>query len=244
MAQKKLLFILMAAIALFCQVAAGDIARFGIKENSSAHVDRQAQLLLPNLAIDTELNSSLIAPEHLYKGAFMGILESWQELQALAGSPEQELGANFLGADQAMQSHGMPNASDHVLRVFVSSSMGIKLLQDYARMANKFGARLILRGLPGESWQELAKIVRAIEIEDLALEIDDLAFEQYQISAIPAFVLAQEQQMSDLLANNHLAVKKFDKVTGNIGIKRALEMIETSGGDLAELATKILSVTK
>jgi hypothetical protein len=41
-----------------------------------------------------------------------------------------------------------------------------------------------------------------------------------------------------------LAVKKFDKVTGNIGIKRALEMIETSGGDLAELATKILSVTK
>jgi type-F conjugative transfer system pilin assembly protein TrbC len=130
----------------------------------------------------------------------------------------------------------------HCLRVFISTSMTNTAILDYARAANNYGARLVLKGLPGDSWLELAQMVRVLQQElgsdQLALEIDDTAFTAFNVQAVPTIVLSQEERIMDLVAGD-LRVKRADQVVGNIGLKNALELF-AANGDMADVAQNIL----
>lgn len=60
--------------------------------------------------------------------------------------------------------------------------------------------------------------------ELVAMQIDDEAFAQFNITHVPSFVLSKEE---DMFAENPKVT--FDKVTGSIGIRRALEMFREKG---------------
>jgi|GEM_PF-1161864 len=136
-----------------------------------------------------------------------------------------------------------------ILKVFVSSSMNKSLLKAYARSAKKYGAVLIFNGLPEGSFRSLSNLVFDItedETESFAMQIDDTAFEEYKIKAVPSFVLVKEQSIwdSDFDGNTNSGfsqstAKSFDKVSGNIGIRRALEMFAKKG-ELSEESEEML----
>ena len=71
------------------------------------------------------------------------------------------------------------------------------------------------------------------------MQIDDLAFVEYGITSVPSFVLAKEKGVFEERGDNEFELPSFDKVTGNIGIRRALEEI-VAKGELSMLAAKIL----
>lgn len=122
-----------------------------------------------------------------------------------------------------------------LLRVFVSTSMSDALLSSYAKEAKKYNAVLVLSGLPNESWQELSKLVtRVTEGEEIAIQIDDEAFREFRITNVPTFILSKED-WTDFDAQ----AKVFDKISGNIGIKSALEEFAKEG-DLSEEAEQLL----
>lgn len=129
--------------------------------------------------------------------------------------------------------------SDIFMQIYVSSSMGKELLKRYVAQAKYYQVPLILRGLPGESWRELAKLIYIItkEQEDgVLIQIDDLAFDNFAIKSVPSFILARSV---DVFASSGEKAQIYDRVTGNIGIKRALEIIAKEG-ELKDEAMSIL----
>ena len=136
-----------------------------------------------------------------------------------------------------------PEESDISMQVFVSSSMGKELLKRYVAQAKYYQVPLILRGLPGESWRELAKLIYSItkgEEDGVLIQIDDLAFDNFAIKSVPSFTLARSV---DVFASSGERTQIYDRVTGNIGIKRALEIIAKEG-DLKDEAMSILERKK
>jgi type-F conjugative transfer system pilin assembly protein TrbC len=122
------------------------------------------------------------------------------------------------------------------LQIFVSSSMPISLLKQYAFDAKHYGGVLVFRGLPDGSMQKLIKLVTSISSEDsAAMQIDDEAFRDFRVNAVPTIVLSKPTSLfSD---EGHL--EKFDKIAGTITIKAALELFAASG-DMAMSAKRLL----
>jgi len=113
-----------------------------------------------------------------------------------------------------------------VLQIFVSSSMPKQLLKAYALEAKRYGGVLVFIGLPGCSIHKLTDLIMEISSEDIAaMQIDDEAFTAFEVTSVPAIVLASSASIFE----GKTASKKHDKVTGSITIKAALELFAKNG---------------
>lgn len=122
------------------------------------------------------------------------------------------------------------------LQIFVSSSMPKQLLKSYADEAKHYGGVLVFIGLPGGSIHKLSELVMEISTEDsAAMQIDDEAFNAFGITGVPAIVLANAAPIFE----GKTMSEKFDKVTGCISIKGALELFSASG-EMAKEARGLL----
>jgi type-F conjugative transfer system pilin assembly protein TrbC len=169
------------------------------------------------------------------------IKEEWLKLQTMQQSKNGE--NNQMG--QTGLDELLPRKmgySEYELKIFVSSSMGKELLKNYLSQAKRYKATLVFNGLPGGSWRKLSELVYEVtggDEEGVSMQIDDLAFVEYGINSVPAFVLAKEKGVFEERGDDEFERPSFDKVTGNIGIRRALEEI-VAKGELSMLAAKIL----
>jgi len=112
------------------------------------------------------------------------------------------------------------------LQIFVSSSMPKQLLKNYALEAKRYGGVLVFIGLPGGSIHKLTDLIMEISSEDsAAMQIDDEAFTAFEVTSVPAIVLASSASIFE----GKTASKKHDKVTGSITIKAALELFAKNG---------------
>lgn len=161
-----------------------------------------------------------------------GIKDKYIELQRMLGASEAESSEKL---KQELLSSGS------MIRVFVSSSMSRELLKSYVKEAKDYGAVLVFKGLPNGSWQELAGLISYIagDDEEVSIQIDDEAFDRFEIRSVPAFVLSKDDR--EFWRENKQEV--FDKVTGNIGIRGALEMM-AKNGDLADEAVLLFEGVK
>lgn len=126
---------------------------------------------------------------------------------------------------------------DASLYLFVSSSMPKSLLRNYYNEAYKYNATLVLNGLPKSSFLELSDFVREISNseQNVPIIIDDESYKRFNITKVPSFVLFE----SENCLNDEVCDMRYDKVVGNIGIKKALEMFYESG-DLPDIAERFL----
>jgi conjugal transfer pilus assembly protein TrbC len=91
--------------------------------------------------------------------------------------------------------------------IFVSHSMDEQALQDYYKEAQKYGAKLIVRGLINDSFLETKAALDKIEI---AYDIDPEKFEKYGIKQVPTIIKDENGNVQ--------------KISGNIPLKSALEI--------------------
>ena len=211
MAQKKLLFYVMFSV--LCSSIAKGAERFAFKKD------------------DLEFAESLTATSQTL--TLQEIKKKWLELQTMLGNKVGTNGSNT----QSLASNGDKREWGTAFRIFVSSSMSTNLLKSYASLAKKYDAVLVFNGLPHGSWRELSKLVTEIsgdKPELVSIQIDDEAFARFNVTNVPSFVLSKEE---DTLAAN--PIMTFDKVSGSIGIRSALELFATRG-ELKDIADKLL----
>lgn len=227
MAQKKLLFVLSYCLLSYSLLSG---IAFGASIGKISFVENQSQET-------RQINSKAVITKQTnwYENIWGSLLAKWNELQRAIGKNSAQV--------QAMQEAKFTHFDNpYCLRVFISTSMTNAAILDYARAAENYNARLVLKGLPGNSWLELAQMVRVLQQElgskQLALEIDDTAFAAFNVHAVPTIVLSQEERIMDLVAGD-LRVKRADQVVGNIGLKNALELF-AENGDMADIARNIL----
>ena len=67
------------------------------------------------------------------------------------------------------------------------------------------------------------------------LQIDDEAFDRFEVSAVPTIILSTTSEYQP----HQTSTVIYDKITGNVGIKYALEQFSSSG-TLAKEATERL----
>lgn len=122
--------------------------------------------------------------------------------------------------------------SEVTLRVFVSRSMPINSIKQYFADSGSYNAVLVLNGIPEGSFKKLQDFTSLIS-ENKNMEgnlvIDDAAFEKFKITKVPTIVLSKESD----------GVLVYDKVTGNIQLKYALEYFSQKG-ELSIAAKEIL----
>lgn len=104
------------------------------------------------------------------------------------------------------------------LMVFMSFSIPDNLWVALSKEVEKAGGIFVLRGLPNNSFQELAKkILRLKQLGvNAPIQINPKVFQQYEIQEVPCFVTISEQGL-------------YDKISGNISLDFALNYIEKRG---------------
>jgi len=150
----------------------------------------------------------------------------------------QDLLKKFNEQEQLEGAANITTHSTSKLYVFVSSSMPISLLKEYAHDALKYDSTLVFKGLPNVSFKELAELIVQLKDGDDNIAnatIDDESFTRFDVSSVPTIILTEEPPYHP----NQTPYIKFDKIAGNVGIRYALEQFKDSG-DLQEEAAKRL----
>lgn len=117
------------------------------------------------------------------------------------------------------------------LQIFVSSSMPKNLLKEYAKESIIYEGALIFKGVIDGKITKFAALVKEIlEIDSNAvIQIDDESFAVFGVEQVPTIVLSDQNRLADFVHNEETIVPKYDKVTGNIGIRYALELFSKDG---------------
>ncbi len=218
MAQKKLLFPLVLLLLFGSNAMASE--QFEFNKSDLEFANRISQIAR---------QSSMSA-----------IKEKWEELLAMREghkTNQDQLNRSDTGLDYIRQ-------STKLVKVFVSSSMPKELLKNYLEQAKKYNATLVFRGLPEGSWRRLSELVYELtdgRDEGALIQLDDMAFSQYNVTSVPTFVLVNEKDVFEAsgMADDEA---EFDKVSGNIGIRRALEMMGSQGDNQDIAAMRLSSI--
>lgn len=158
--------------------------------------------------------------ENSKEGAAFGVQGRWKYIGKSNSSCSNYQDKSFLKEIKLKES----KSKDKDIVIFVSSSIPQESLKALFTQAQSRGAKLVFRGLIGNSFQ---KTKAFFETTGINAEIDPTLFEQYQISHVPAFVLKEG--------------KKHDILQGNISLEEALNLIRQKGelkGKAANLLKK------
>lgn len=139
--------------------------------------------------------------------------------------PNLHLDMDFLNIpnhDAPIQKQCRTNTTDFMnnpfkMYVFLSFSVPRETWLELSKDLQKVNGVIVLKGLPENSFIELAKRIQELDKEGLSIpvQIDPLLFEKYSIVQTPSYIVVEEN--------------RFDKVTGNLSINGALELIASKG---------------
>ncbi len=121
--------------------------------------------------------------------------------------------------DQLKQHIKETSESKEELFVFVSLSMPDETLVALSKEIEESHGIMVVRGVPNNSFKAFAKRILGLREKGFAasLQIHPKLFKEYGVGGVPAFVLKQGDT--------------FDKVSGNIALKYALELFASDNDD-------------
>lgn len=140
------------------------------------------------------------------------------EHTVLENIPDQQEGETCCGVPKSLQKQEIisepqeksePSRQDGDLLIFVSFSLPDQALKNLYEESLRLKARLILRGLHKNSFQETRKKAQQLGIQ---VDIDPTLFEKHAVKVVPTFV----PEKGD----------KSDKVSGNIAAQEALSILQ------------------
>lgn len=129
--------------------------------------------------------------------------------------------------------------SDEKINFYMFASLGLSdlLLRQMLDYAKTYNGVIVLRGIENNSFRQTADHIQSLarDGEEAAIIIDPTLFKQFQIRQVPSYVLAKEQKCPV----GSSCKPSYDKITGNITPKYALEKF-VEKGDLFQEAQKLL----
>ncbi len=108
--------------------------------------------------------------------------------------------ANF--DDDYQEGAGKSKNVKSSILVFVSFSMPNIAINELNDQAEKYGAKLILRGLHEKFFQKTAKKILEINKDGLKLDINPELFKKYEIKKVPTFIFIKKGKEVSRLSGN------------------------------------------
>ena len=149
------------------------------------------------------------------------------------GSDSKEVMGDAANLDEYLRAYaGILNkkeedsALSENLYVAVSLSMPASTLVTLSDQVSKAGGRLVIRGLKNNSFEDTVAAVKGLSENGVAIDINPKVFREFKIIKVPSFVV--------------ISSSGIDKMTGNVGLRYALEEF-VSSGDAKEEAGKSLA---
>ncbi|UCV17911.1 type-F conjugative transfer system pilin assembly protein TrbC [Ferribacterium limneticum] len=154
----------------------------------------------------------------------------------------EALARGYAGQSDAMtQVQGLTTGPG--LFIFVSLSMPRATLQGLVNQAARAKATIVIRGFANGSLRDtVAQVQGLIGKQQVAIQIDPLAFDRFAISKVPSFVLVRDGTRPVSCASGSCApADSFLRATGDVSLDYALEHMQRSApafGPAAELFLK------
>lgn len=137
-------------------------------------------------------------------------------------------------------SDGQHSVPGNVL-IFISFSMPLGSLQQWAAQAQKIHAPLIIRGLINDSFPETQKVVKQMSVSGHAgVVIDPRLFREYHITQVPAVVVRKTENITCFPNQSCWHSENYDVVSGDVGLENALHTIANNGDSTAEIVRQQL----
>lgn len=110
--------------------------------------------------------------------------------------------------------------SDDEILIFASFSLPDNIWLELSKEAKEFGARIVVRGLPDNSFKKFSSRLYTLQKRGMSasVDIDPELFQKYGITKVPSFVVKD--------------TKGFDKVSGSISLEYFLEKSAKDGDSL------------
>jgi conjugal transfer pilus assembly protein TrbC len=115
------------------------------------------------------------------------------------------------------QNCGVFKEVDSPLFVCMSFSLKDSLWIEFSKEMEKIGGIFVLRGIPENSFKELAERIFELQSKGVSvpIQIHPKLFQNYAVQLVPAIVVADEDA--------------YDKISGNVTLKFALEKMAREG---------------
>lgn len=116
--------------------------------------------------------------------------------------------------------------------MFASFGLSDSLLRQMLDYAKIYNGVIVLKGIENNSFKQTAEHVQRLskEGEEAAIIIDPTLFKQFEVERVPAYILAKQEKCPVGLS----CKPSYDKITGNITPKYALEKFVEKGELLLE----------
>ncbi|MBP8285272.1 MAG: type-F conjugative transfer system pilin assembly protein TrbC [Rhodoferax sp.] len=142
------------------------------------------------------------------------------------------------------QNKAQSSGSGDDLMVFASFSMPTPSLRTLVASVSSVGGRVVLRGFKNDSYRQTLQAIASLGVPTASVSVNPKAFDQYQIMAVPAFVLAKRSATETLDTDGCSLPENFVAISGDVSLAYALrEMASRSAvitPDLSALATRYL----
>ncbi len=144
------------------------------------------------------------------------------------------------------QAEILPRAADNSISnpvlIFISFSMPLGSLQQWASQAQKIHAPLIIRGLVHDSFMETQKAVKQLSVNGTiaGVVVDPRLFTEYHITQVPTVVVRKISNTACLQNQSCWHPENFDVISGDVGLESALQMISERGDSAALIAQQQL----
>ena len=153
----------------------------------------------------------------------------------------EALARGFAGQSDAMaQAQGLTTGPG--LFIFVSLTMPRATLQGLVDQAARAKATIVIRGFANGSLRDTVALVQGlIGQQQVAIQIDPLAFDRFAISKVPSFVLVRDGTRPVACASGSCApADSFLRSTGDVSLDYALEHMQRSAPVFAPAAELFL----
>jgi len=130
----------------------------------------------------------------------------------------------------------------HQLMIFVSTSMPKDALIQYSQQAKKSGGVLVLRGIINNSFRDTTKFILSLNKEGTRAIIDPHSFRNFNVTNVPQIVVIKDGHgCKDGRCN---ITPLHDKISGNISLHYALELLSKKGKFSREESKRFLKTLR
>ncbi len=136
------------------------------------------------------------------------------------------------------------NKSTDGVVAFASLSMPKESLKKLVTDVTNVGGAVVFRGFKDGNYMEMAKAISQIGVKSANIQINPTAFKQYKIEAVPAIVLVKPGAGESLDEEGCVLPENHTKVTGDVSLTHALELIEKEDKSFSSIAQRYLSFIK
>lgn len=219
--------------------ASATISNVKLKQLNLGETESQIALAQQQFAKSPKLQNRLPTGEKYYLFSESVVSDN----QAYLAKVKKPIDINQAISDyNSLRENAKAKINNNRLIVFISRSMPKKTIVNLMSQASAIGAVFVVRGLIDGSYTKTTKYFYDLKGDNtVGVMINPTLFKAMDVKTVPTFALYQGEQ--DILTTACSIAPKYSKVSGDVSVHYALEMLARSKNlDLAQIANNEIEI--